>query len=500
MDNRSARYCAECQKTVGYSNWARHQRIHRDYGGASRRQQRRDQSAGSSGTTETSTFRVSYASTTHQRTGRRRRAFVVAPAARACARRAAELFVWGTTPATVRCRLQDELRYVPYEVREASLYATREVLGIVRRSTGPRPPDPYYGFPPSSRRRTTLAQSHESPERRVEIVNTPLTGSTSSIIPPSGRATILLGGDLTAAEAAHEVPLVLEVPESEDIFAHEQEEVQRTAGPTISSQAVDNSLEASQCQLVDPSLSACSGAGAVSDTDTERNIMEPTPEETDKPTRIALTHYRPRRSSNREPQRMEHTILDSTSAPPAIDLEAMVAAAVDSVMSTASAASVPAQEPQTTVTSAPPATATVSRGRSTVTVQSAVNTSTYRIPRINRSSATTSAAESTRDTESARSRDRRRQEEDRRQLSTDRRPERRQRDRQHQPPAPGRRSSEGSVTLGVSSGLAPPRPRPSSRDDQGQLELVRRRRAEAERELEKLRREEAHLRRRHRDC
>jgi len=42
--------------------------------------------------------------------------------------------------------------------------------------------------------------------------------------------------------------------------------------------------------------------------------------------------------------------------------------------------------------------------------------------------------------------------------------------------------------------------RPVKRDrDNGQLELVRRRRAQTERELEKLRREEDHLSRRHRD-
>jgi len=78
----------------------------------------------------------------------------------------------------------------------------------------------------------TRAHSHESPERRVEIVSTPLTVSASSTIPPSGRVTILLGDDLTAVEAAHEVLLVLEVPESEDIFEQELEEFKPAAAAT----------------------------------------------------------------------------------------------------------------------------------------------------------------------------------------------------------------------------------------------------------------------------
>jgi len=54
------------------------------------------------------------------------------------------------------------------------------------------------------------------------------TLSSSSIL-PSGRATILLGDDLTAVEAVHEIPLIPEVPESEDVFAKELEEVRRIA-------------------------------------------------------------------------------------------------------------------------------------------------------------------------------------------------------------------------------------------------------------------------------
>ena len=177
---------------MGYSNWTRHRRLHRDYGVSGRRQQHRGSSVRSSGTTERRTYRVSYTSTTHQRRGRGGCTFVVAPAARACARRAAELIVWGVCPATVCCRLQAELRYVPYEVREASLYATQEVLGIVRRSTGPRLPDSYYGSPPLSRRRMTLAHSQRSPGHRVEGMDTPRTEPSSPIIPPSeiGRAHV----------------------------------------------------------------------------------------------------------------------------------------------------------------------------------------------------------------------------------------------------------------------------------------------------------------------
>ena len=228
-------------------------------------------------------------------------------------------------------------------VRRASMRLG--VMGVVRRSIGPRPPDPYYGSPPSSRRRTIRTHIEEPSGCRVEVGNAPLTGSFSSTIPPSGRATILLGDDLIAVEAVHEMPLILGDPESEDIFAQEQEEVQRTA-VSIGSQAVGVSSGPSQLQSqADPSLPVCSSADTVSDTDTARNILEPTPAEMEQSARIALTQYRPRRSSNREPLRPEHIILDPTNAPPTIDLEAMVATAVSSGMSVIGTTSVFTQEP-----------------------------------------------------------------------------------------------------------------------------------------------------------
>jgi len=179
-------------------------------------------------------------------------------------------------------------------------------MGIIRRRIEPRPADPYYGSPPSSRRRTTRTHIEEPSGCRVEVANAPLTGSSSSTIPPSGRATILLGDDLTAVEAAHEMPLIIGDPEYEDIFAQEQEEVQRTA-VSIGSQAVGVSSGPSQLQpQADPNLPVYSSADTVSDPDTERNIMEPTLAEKEQPARIALTQYGPRRSSNREPIRPEH--------------------------------------------------------------------------------------------------------------------------------------------------------------------------------------------------
>ena len=262
-------------------------------------------------------------------------------------------------------------------------------MGIIRRSIESRPPDPYYGSPPSSRRRTTRTPIEEPSGCRVEVGNTPLTGSSSSTIPPSGRATILLGDDLTAVEAEHEMPLILGDPESEDIFA----------------------------------------------TDTERNIMEPTPAETEQQARIALTQYRPRRSSNREPIRPEHIIPDPTNAPPTIDLEAMVATAVSSRMSVTGTTSVPAQEAQPAVTS--PSPAIVSHSESSATVQSVVNTSKFRIPHYSRPSTTTLVVESTRANEPFLSRDRRRQEENRHRFRTVQRSEHRQYDRQHQCSAHG---------------------------------------------------------------
>jgi len=132
-------------------------------------------------------------------------------------------------------------------------------------------------------------------------------------------------------------------------------------------------------------------------------------------------------------------------------------------------------------------------------VQSIVNTSAFRILRYSRPSTTTPVVESTRIIEPFLSRDRRRQEEIRHRFRTVQRSEHRQYDRQHQSSAPSQRPSGGSVT-DTTTGYPPPRPRSSSsRDDRDQLELIRRRRVDTERELEKLRREEAHLKRHHRD-
>jgi len=159
--------------------------------------------------------------------------------------------------------------------------------------------------------------------------------------------------------------------------------------------------------------------------------------------------------------------------------------------------SVPAQKPQPAVTS--PSPATVSHSESSATVQSIVNTSAFRILRYSRPSTTTPVVESTRIIEPFLSRDRRRQEEIRHRFRTVQRSEHRQYDRQHQSSAPSQRPSGGSVT-DTTTGYPPPRPRSSSsRDDRDQLELIRRRRVDTERELEKLRREEAHLKRHHRD-
>jgi len=87
MDNRPARYCAEFQKTVGYSNWAHHQRRHRDYGVASRHNNVETRQPGGRGRPKDQhsgcpTCRLLISEED------------VAPASRACARRAAELFVW----------------------------------------------------------------------------------------------------------------------------------------------------------------------------------------------------------------------------------------------------------------------------------------------------------------------------------------------------------------------------------------------------------------------
>ena len=89
-------------------NWSRHLRTHREYGGAAQQSRRRGSSVGSSTTTGRTTPRVPYTDTTRHRARRRRRAFVVAPAARASTRPASELFAWGASLSTVRCRLQAE--------------------------------------------------------------------------------------------------------------------------------------------------------------------------------------------------------------------------------------------------------------------------------------------------------------------------------------------------------------------------------------------------------
>jgi len=213
MDVRPARYCADCQRPISYANWSRHLRTHREYGGAAQPSRRRGSSVGSSTTT------VPYTDTTRHRARRRRRAFVVAPAARACARRASELFAWGASLSTVRCRIQAQFRYIPCDIREASLVAAQEVLRVIRRRTDPCPPDLYYGSPLVSRRISFRARTSESQGERADVSDMSTTTSPSPVIPPSGRATILLGNESTVVEATQEIPLIIDVPESEDVFA-----------------------------------------------------------------------------------------------------------------------------------------------------------------------------------------------------------------------------------------------------------------------------------------
>ena len=160
------RFCADCQCTVSCSNWSRHLRRRHQSGGVAQQSRCMRSSAGSSTTAERTTFRVPcpYVVTTPHRVWRRRRAFVIGAAARACSRRAAELFAWGASLSTVRCRIQAEFRCIPYHIREASLVASQEVLRVIRRRTDPRPPHPYYGRLPASRRRSFRVLSSE-PQR-----------------------------------------------------------------------------------------------------------------------------------------------------------------------------------------------------------------------------------------------------------------------------------------------------------------------------------------------
>jgi len=160
----------------------------------------------------------------------------------------------------------------------------------------------------------------------------------------------------------------------------------------------------------------------------------------------------------------------------------------------AGTATVTTREPTVSTVVLPPTDTPASQHRRSAASSSVVEVATRPKPHHNRSSATTPSIRVAR---TVRGQYQHHPKGGSHRSGTDRRPERRQRDHQHQPFAPSQRLSEGSVTPNTYAGLSPPRPRlPSCYDDHSQLELVRRRRAQTKREL---RREEDHLRRRHRD-
>jgi len=165
--------------------------------------------------------------------------------------------------------------------------------------------------------------------------------------------------------------------------------------------------------------------------------------------------------------------------------------------SVAGTATVTTREPAVSTVVVPPTDTPASQHRGSAASSSVVEVSTRPKSHHKRSSATTP---SIRVASTVRGQDQHHPKGGSRRSGSDRSPERRQRDRQHQSFAASQRPPEGSVTPNTSTGLAQPWSRlQSCYDDHGQLELVKRRRAQTERELEKLRREEDHLRRRHRD-
>jgi len=158
--------------------------------------------------------------------------------------------------------------------------------------------------------------------------------------------------------------------------------------------------------------------------------------------------------------------------------------------SVAGTATVTTREPTVSTVVVPPTDTPASQHRGSAASLSVVEVSTRPMPHHKRSSATTATVESIRVASTIRGQDQHHPKGGSRRYGSDRSPERRQRDRQHQSFAASQRPSEGSVTPITSTGLVPPRFRlQSCYDDHGQLELVRRRRAQTERELEKLRRE-----------
>ena len=290
---------------------------------------------------------------------------MVAPAARACARRASELFAWGASLSTVRCRIQAQFRYIPCDIREASSVAAQEALRVIRRRTDPCPPDPYYGSPLVSRRISFRARTSESQRARADVSDMSTATSPSPVIPPSGIATILPGNESTVVEATQEIPLIIDVPESEDVFAREFDEVQ-SGTPSV----IGDSTELSQTptQL---------------ESDTAQNVLEPTQVIEDRTARIAVTLYHPRRrTEGAEPLRpVEQITLDPTGAPPPIDLHALAEAALDSVMPAMETSSGSTTVSSSSVIAAPPIVTQGSRSSGpTATVTTVVVTTTTSVP------------------------------------------------------------------------------------------------------------------------
>ena len=102
------------------------------------------------------------------------------------------------------------------------------------------------------------------------------------VIPPSGRATILLTKPPSDVEPDEEFPFIMQVSEADDIFGTE------TAGPTASAKDPDPVAD----PLPEMSLSRLS----------EKKDI---PKE-----RIATTKYVPKKSSGKDPIHREHKVLE----------------------------------------------------------------------------------------------------------------------------------------------------------------------------------------------